>query len=84
MLKKFNKKQKLLNKKVLRCLFYPILKTVIILWFTTIGYLVYVLNDIGVIEEINTNTQEISNVETIDSSYIINGDNYGENKTNQN
>lgn len=41
------------------------------MWFATIGYLVYVLNDIGVIEE---DTIEIQDVETIDNSHIKIGD----------
>lgn len=51
---------------------------VLIMWFATIGYLVYVLNDVGSIET----TQEIEDVETIENSNVINGDMYGENKTN--
>jgi hypothetical protein len=48
------------------------------MWFITIGYLVYVLNDIG----IETSTQEIQDIDTIENSNITNGDNYGEDKTN--
>lgn len=51
---------------------------VLIMWFVTIGYLVYILNDVGSIET----TQEIEDVETIENSNVINGDMYGENKTN--
>ena len=47
------------------------------MWFLTIGYLVYVLNDVGTIET----TQEISDVETIGGNVVNNGDMYGENKT---
>lgn len=62
---------------------FIIIILILIMWFGTIGYLVYVLNDIGT-EEItettyDTNTQEIDNDGSIDNSYIINGDNYGEN-----
>lgn len=46
----------------------------------TIGYLVYVLNDTGTIKE--TTTQEISDVDTIENSNIMNGDMYGKSKTN--
>ena len=54
---------------------------VLCMWFATIGYLVYVLNDIGTIEE--ETSQEIDNVETIENSTIINkGDVNGENKAN--
>lgn len=48
---------------------------VLCMWFATIGYLVYILNDIGTTET----TQEITDVETIENSNITNGDNYGEN-----
>lgn len=42
------------------------------MWFATIGYLVYVLNDIGIVEE--NDTIEIEDVETIDNSHIKIGD----------
>lgn len=48
-----------------------------ILWILTVGYLVYVLNDIGTIEE--TNRQEITDVDTIENSSIANGDINGQN-----
>ena len=44
---------------------------VLFMWFATIGYLVYVLNDIGTIEE---STIDIDGVETIDNSHIKIGD----------
>ena len=61
------------NKRI-----FIILIIVLFMWFATICYLIYVLNDIGY-EEINTETttQEVSDVDNIDNSYIINGDNYG-------
>jgi len=51
-----------------------VLIIVLFMWFLTIGYLVYVLNDTGTIET----TQEVSDVNTIDGSIVNNGDNYGE------
>ena len=60
---------------------FIIILVVLAMWFATIGYLVYVLNDIGTIE---TSTQEIEDVETIENTDIVNGDMYGENKTNKN
>ena len=62
---------------------FIIIILILIMWCGTIGYLVYVLNDIGT-EEItettyDTNTQEIDNDGSIDNSYIINGDYNGEN-----
>lgn len=53
---------------------------IIILWFLTGCYLIYILNDTGIIEE--KNTQEISGIDTIENSNISNGDIYGQDKTN--
>ena len=49
---------------------FIIILVILGLWFLTIGYLVYVLNDIGTIE---TSTQEIEDTETINNSSINNG-----------
>ncbi len=49
---------------------FIIILVILALWFITIGYLVYVLNDIGVVE---TSTQEITDIETIENSTIRNG-----------
>lgn len=57
---------------------FIIILVILTMWFITIGYLVYILNDIGTIET----TQEIQDVETIQNSNITNGDMYGEDKTN--
>lgn len=57
---------------------FIILIIVLCMWFLTIGYLVYVLNDVGTIQT----TQEISDVESIGGNVVNNGDMYGENKTN--
>ena len=65
MLKDQNKR----NKRM-----FNILLVVLCMWFATIVYLVYVLNDIGVIKE-ETRTQEIDTSE-IEYSDIINGDYY--------
>ena len=56
---------------------FIIILVILTMWFITIGYLVYILNDIGVEET----TQEIEGVETIENSNVANGDIYGENKT---
>jgi len=62
---------------------FIIIIAILIMWCGTIGYLVYVLNDIGVeeiVEDIDTNTQEVDNNDgSIDNSYIINGDYNGKN-----
>lgn len=42
-----------------------------------LSYTIYLLNDIGTEEITETTTQEIEDINSIDSSYIINGDNYG-------
>ena len=57
---------------------FIVIIVILAMWFITIGYLVYVLNDIGTIET----TQEVSDVDTIENSNIANGDMYGENKAN--
>lgn len=53
---------------------FTILIIVLFMWFTTIGYLVYVLNDIGTIEE---TTQEVQDVNTINGN-VVNGDMNGQ------
>lgn len=53
------------NKRI-----FTILIIVLFMWFATIVYLVYVLNDIGV----NENTIEVQDVETIDNTHIKIGD----------
>lgn len=58
---------------------FIIILVILGMWFATIGYLVYVLNDIGTIEE---TTQEISEVDNIENTNIVNGDMYGKDKTN--
>lgn len=58
-------------------------KRLFIIWLVTfiafiglLGYTIWLLNDIGTIEE---NSQEISDVNTIENSSIANGDINGEN-----
>ena len=58
---------------------FIIILVILALWFVTGFYLVYILNDTGVIEE---STQEINDVNTIENSNIANGDMYGQDKTN--
>lgn len=48
---------------------FIIILIILFMWLATIGYLVYILNDIGVIEE----TQTIEDVEIIENSTIQNG-----------
>lgn len=56
---------------------FIIIIIILVMWFLTIGYLVYTLNDIGTVE---TSTQEITGVDTIDNSNIANGDINGNDK----
>ena len=50
---------------------------ILCMWFATIGYLIYILNDIGVIEE--TTNQEVTDIETVNGSIVNKGDINGEN-----
>lgn len=61
---------------------FIIIIVILMMWFATGCYLVYVLNDIGTIEETTTQTQEVSNVDSIDNSNIVNGDMNGKDKAN--
>lgn len=54
---------------------FIIIIIILAMWFATIGYLVYTLNDIGTIETI----QEVEDVDTIGGNVVNNGDVYGEN-----
>lgn len=49
---------------------YIILIVVLCMWFATIGYLVYILNDISNVE--TTTTQEVSDINTVGGN-ITNG-----------
>lgn len=51
---------------------FIIIIIILIMWFITIGYLTYILNDIGIIEE--TDSIDIQEVENIDNSHIKIGD----------
>lgn len=55
---------------------FVIILFILTMWFASIGYLVYILNDISSVE---TTTQEVSDVDTIENSNVANGDIYGEN-----
>jgi len=75
------KDSKQANKR-LAVAFTIVLMLALLLWSLTIVYLIHILNDIGTEEITETNTQEVSDIESIDNSYIINGDSYGKDKTN--
>ena len=53
---------------------FIIILVILAMWFVTIGYLVYVLNDIGVVTETDTDTIDVKDVENIDNSHIKIGD----------
>ena len=57
-------------KKANRRQFIVIL-VILTMWFATMGYLVYLLNDIGTVDE---STIDIEDVENIDNSHIKIGD----------
>ena len=61
---------------------FIIILVILAMWLVTIGYLVYVLNDIGVVTETETSTQEVNDVDTVNGNIINKGNTYGENKTN--
>lgn len=61
---------------------FIIILVILAMWFVTIGYLVYVLNDIGTSTE--TSTQEVSDVDTVNGNIINKGNSYGENQTDSN
>lgn len=57
---------------------FIVILVILTMWFATIGYLIYILNDIGVIEE-TTYEQEVSDIDNIGENVINDGDIYGEN-----
>ena len=56
---------------------FALIIIILCMWFSTIGYLIYVLNDTGTYTE--TTNQEVSDIETIGGNVVNNGDVYGEN-----
>ena len=54
---------------------FVIILVILGMWISTIGYLVYILNDIEYVET----TQEVSDFDTINGNIVNNGDIYGEN-----
>lgn len=69
------KDQKKQNKRQ-----FIVILVILGMWFATIGYLVYILNDIGTITE-ETTTQEITDFDTINGNIVNKGDINGEDKT---
>lgn len=54
---------------------FIIVLVILSMWFITIGYLVYILNDIETTETTTTETytQEVSNIDAVENSTINNG-----------
>lgn len=52
---------------------FIIILVILVMWFITIGYLVYILNDIGTITE-DSDSIDMDNVSQIDNSTIKIGD----------
>lgn len=61
------KDQKKQNKRM-----FIIILVILGMWFATIGYLIYVLNDIGVETTTTTETVDIDDVDNIEDSHIHN------------
>ena len=61
------KDQKKQNKRM-----FIIIIVILGMWFATIGYLIYVLNDIGVETTTTTETVDIDDVDNIEHSHIHN------------
>ena len=59
------KDQKKQNKRM-----FIIILVILGMWFATIGYLIYVLNDIGVETTTTTETVDIDDVDNIEHSHI--------------
>ena len=63
------KDQKKQNKRQ-----FIVILVILIMWFATIGYLVYVLNDIGT----ETITQEVTDIDSVGGNIVNKGDIYGQ------
>ena len=64
------KDQKKQNKRQ-----FIIILVILGMWFATVGYLVYVLNDIGT----ETTTQEVTDIDSVDGNIVNKGDIDGQN-----
>ena len=71
------KDQRKQNKRL-----FVVLIIVLIMWFLTIGYLVYILNDTGTYTE--TTSQEVKDINSVGGNIINKGNTYGDNKANNN
>lgn len=57
-----------------------ILIVILVLWFATIGAFLYYINTTGYVET-DEYSQEIKDIDSVNNSKIINGDEYGENNS---
>lgn len=63
--KEQNRQLEKINKRLI-----IVLIIILVLWFATIGYLVYILNDVGTVND----SIDIQDVESIDNSHVKIGD----------
>ena len=63
------KDQKKQNKRQ-----FIVILVILIMWFATISYLVYVLNDIGT----QTTTKEVTDIDSVGGNIVNKGDIYGQ------
>ena len=75
--KEQNKQLERTNKRLI-----GVLCIVLLLWFATICYLIYVLNDTGTFTE--TATQEVKDIDSVGGNIINKGETYGDNKADSN
>ena len=76
------KDSKRANKRIC-CSFTIVLTTLVIVYFVTVGIFLKYIDSLSVEETItNTKTQEISDIDTIENTNIVNGDFNGYDKTN--
>ena len=54
---------------------FIIILVILGMWFATIGYLVYILNDIGT----ETTTQEVTDIDSVGGNIVNKGDTDGQN-----
>lgn len=75
--KEQNKQLEKTNKRLI-----IVLIIILVLWFATIGAFLYYINTTGYVET-DEYSQEIKDIDSVNNSKIINGDEYGENNSNK-
>ena len=76
-LERTNKRLERTNKRLI-----IVLIIILVLWFATIGAFLYYINTTGYVET-DEYSQEIKDIDSVNNSKIINGDEYGENNSNK-